>query len=391
MARADCRGVEMIVEVYTPPTLEKPSFERIWTTGRAQPISRDDKFFAYGTFSISIPFDFKEAQAFQKYNLVRIDNAYWGVIRGMSLSASGNSDTLAVKGIGLKGLTSSRITIAPGFSGYEGTQGYDAAMGATETVMKHFVQSNFFPAGSPTRQLPGFVLAPDLGRGNPNDKYKSRDERLSDVLKKLGEGAQIGYEITPNLEDNTLVFDVVEGVDRSASQRERPAVIFSPGLGSVQAQSYVDDDSDMRNVFYSTMSGYEFADEAYTAVYTRNDEPLPSGLYRWEQPLSISVNTPEAGQEYAEIKRLAMISAVDYEGEQSFSCDISGSRFVYGEDYNLGDIVTVRNENWGVSMDVRLVAMNISANSSGIAYKAEFGKAPLTLGEKIRRYAKNSR
>ena len=43
----------------------------------------------------------------------------------------------------------------------------------------------------------------------------------------------------------------------------------------------------------------------------------------------------------------------------SFECKtIPAGNFKYGVDYDLGDIVTIKKVNWGISQDLRLSAIN---------------------------------
>ena len=377
----------MEIKLYSAPTAETPAFVPLAVTYDAPSIQYVENFYTFGTFNFSIPAGAYNVGAFQKYLLVHINKEFWGIILSLDKNLDDSGDMLMVSGLCVKGLTSARETMPRSFSEAtpSGTAGFDTAIGTTEYCIKHFVQSNFFTAASPTRTVPDLIIAPDLGRGLPNDRYMTRYDRLSTVIQELGEAAEIGYTITPNLATGTLVFDCLEGADRSAEQSTNPRMIFSVDRKNIAAMQYQNNDMNMRNLFYATLSGSTFEDEAYTATYTRNDEPLPSGIYRWEQHLDISATHPTPGQEYDELKRLALIRAQSYTTVEAFSAVVLDTQQKYGVDYSVGDIVTVQNREWGVTMNTRLTAMATNASDGSVTRTATFGTAPVNFIARLRR------
>lgn len=378
----------MEIRIYKPPTWDEPHFIPVGLTYAASALRYTENFFTFGDFEITIPCAANKAEAFEKYLLVQIDRAFWGIILSAERHINAGGDMLTVSGLDLKGLTSSRFTLPPSFSdgGRGGTAGFDAVMGSTETCMKHFLRSNFFTEASPTRSVPGLVIAPDLERGLPDDRYMSRYDLLSDVLAELGRAANLGYVVTPDLAAGTLTFDCVQGENRSATQSERPRVLFTVERRNIADMKYTDSDRNMRNLFYATLSGAAYEDEAYTATYTREDgAELPSGICRWEQHLDISASHPTPGQEYDELKRLALIRAESYRTVEALSAEVLDTLYEYGRDYALGDIVTVQNRGWGVSIDARITSRTVNATAGGVTRSVTFGDAPVNPLARLRR------
>ena len=59
------------------------------------------------------------------------------------------------------------------------------------------------------------------------------------------------------------------------------------------------------------------------------------------------------------------------------------SSFVYCTDWDLGDIVTVRNKDWGVTMDSRITEVKeIYEATTGFALEVAFGNSVPTLSAK---------
>jgi hypothetical protein len=113
---------------------------------------------------------------------------------------------------------------------------------------------------------------------------------------------------------------------------------------------------------------------------------LPTGLNRWEQHLDISASHPVPGAELDELKRLALARAESYETVETFNAQVlQKNTMLYGTHYALGDIVTVKDSEWGISMHTRLTEMQIEATKDGLVHTATFGTAPISFIERLRR------
>lgn len=373
------------VRIFDPPEAGTPTFRSAGRATAATSVSTVERHWSPGSFSVEIPTEARHADKLSIGRLVLIDGSFWGVIDDVSMGADTSGDMLTVSGRQLKGLTMDRITIPPAFTSVTGAQGYDPASGSTEAVMKHFVDANLGPGAQAGRAVYGLELAPDLGRGVADDRYLSRHEVLADVLAALGECAGLGYDIVPDLQRHKFVFDVVEGADHSAAQSDRKRVVFDLRRKTAQSQSYAKHTTDSRNLFYATMAGSEFADETLTVTYTREGEETPTGIRRREKHLSISADTPTAGEEYDELMRLALIEMEGFKAAESFACEIIEGPYRYGVDYRVGDLVSVQNQAWGVVMHARLTEMKTDWTSGGVKRSAVFGTAPLNVFGRLKR------
>lgn len=377
----------MKVRAYAlPDSFDSPQFIPLSGPVKATHTSRIERFFTYGEFAVTMPYSTYNADRFKKYRALNIDRTYWGLILAQEKGVSETGNVLVVRGLCMKGITCSREAYPPGFTFEQvgGVAGYDAIRGSTETCMKHYINRNFFSEDSPTRRVPGLVIAADQNRGNPDDRYMTRFERVSGVLEELGTAAGIGYTIEPLLESGHIVFDCVEGVDRSAIQSDRPRIVFEIARKNVAHMNYINSDLNMRNVFYASLSGGEFVDDVYTATITREEE-LPAGIRRWEQHMDISASHPVPGAELDELRRLALLRAETYQTVETFEARILQTDKVYGVDYKLGDIVTAQNREYGISMHTRLTEMQIEGTPDSVIHTATFGSAPINPIERLRR------
>lgn len=377
----------MEIRIFDPPTARAPTFRTAGRATAATAVTTVERLYTPGYFTIEIPREARHGDKLEIGRLVLIGGAFWGLIDDLSLSANTSGDILTVSGRQLKGMTQDRITIPPAATQVVGAQGYDPADGPTETIMKHYVSVNMgADATLERRRIYGLEIAADQGRGIAQDKYLSRHEVLSDVLSALGEAAELGYDIRPDLSRHRFVFDVIQGVDHTALQSQRTRVLFDLARKTALSQQYQHNTSDSRNLFYTTMAGSEFADETLTVTYVREGEEEPEGLRRREKHLSVSADTPVAGEEYNELRRLALIQAEEFRPAESFQCEIAPEgRYIYGRDYQLGDLVSIRNAAWGVTMHARLTEMQTDYSASGITRTATFGAAPLNIISRLRR------
>lgn len=362
-----------------------PTFRVAGRATAATDVTLVERHWTPGCFTVSIHTGARHAERLTEGRLVLIDGAFWGIIDGVSFRAVSDGDVLTVEGRQLKGLTMDRITIPPDFTTVTGAQGYDTVAGPTETCMKHFVAGNMYNPAQPARIVYALQIAADQGRGTQEDKYMSRHDVLADVLAALGETSGLGYDIVPDLSAHKLVFDVDGGMDHTAGQSDRKRVIFDVRRKTALSQQYDHSLADSRNLFYTTMSGAEFADEALTVTYVREGEGEPVGIRRREKHLEVSVDTPTAGDEYNELRRLALIQAERYKPAECFTVEVGRGPYTYREDYRVGDLVTVRNRDWGAAMDARLTEMETRYTGGGITHTATFGTAPLTVFGRLKR------
>lgn len=379
-------GIE--IRLYRPVTAERAQFESAGLALDAASITTTDALSTPGDFAFTLPLGGRCADRVEKGLLVRIDKLFWGIIDGLSFGWDRGGPMVEVSGRQLKGLTADRITVPPLATEIAGAQGYDAYSGSTEAVIKHYVDANMVRALQAKRNYPGLLIALDRGRGRADDRYITRHDKLDEVLKSLCEAAGLGYDIAPDLDNGAYVFDVIQGADRSGVQGERPRVVFDIARRTAESQTYTTSQRDECNIFYATRSGAEFEDEALTMMYVRDGEEERGGIYRREQHLSVSADTPTAGQEYDELRRVALIEAENYKAADSFACKVMDSGLSFGRDYFVGDTVTVQNREWGILMHPMLTAMTTDYSAGGITRTATFGKAPLGVFGRLRRQIK---
>lgn len=159
---------------------------------------------------------------------------------------------------------------------------------------------------------------------------------IFDICKVWG----LGFRLLRRGDLSQLYFDIYSGSNRTSAQAILPAVIFTPELDNLQNTKELTSTENYRNV------AYVYSPAGMVKVYSPGVEPEVAGFERRILPVKIDsvdeeiTNVTEfltqRGQE--ELAKQRVVKAFDGEISQN-------SQFVYGRDYDLGDIVESRGEN----------------------------------------------
>ena len=336
-------------------------------------ITWTENLYEPGTWSMNLSALDTYAETLQQDNIisVRASNVYlWGIIRGIDDERTSTAAPIIRSGDDLKGYLKQRICLYP-MSGGD-LEGYDTVQGSTETVMKHYVTNNIVSPSNAKRKIPKFVIAPDQKRGVPDDKYMARFNPLTELLQEVGTTQEIGYQVNMDIASDTMVFDVVQGVDRSAEQSNRPRIIFDVDLSTAIDSRFVSDVENYRNAFYTTKNGARSEAEATTILVCRENEAEPEGRNRYETQIDVSVDDT-AVDVVEEMRNLARKEATNFEKDDTFTVELNGN-YIYNKDYYLGDFVTIRDRVLRRQDHVQLISVTHTWQGIGYKITGTFGK-----------------
>ena len=236
---------------------------------------------------------------------------------------------------------------------------HESVTGTVETVMRHFVNTQMINPSDPNRKFPNLVLAPNQNRG-VRISEQSRYDNLAEKLTELSQLHHLGWNIVLDFTNKQFVFTVMQGLDLTASQQERPAAIFSTEFETLESLSYLESDLEYKNFAVVAGQGegldrriisvgdtssvgpdrFEmFVDARDVSEETDDDEPQP-------RPVGdIIADLTKRGSE----KLSEHVQEVFLNGQA-----LTSSRLMYERDYDLGDTVTLQDKGWGVTMDTRI-------------------------------------
>lgn len=257
--------------------------------------------------------------------------------RQISVDVSGRpSEQWTVAGREVLGILGDRLCL----HGVSTGTGYDVQTGPAETVMRHYVDANAINPADLARIVPFLSLAPvDGGRGGTT-KQSARFDVLTDLLESICAASGLGYRGRWSWDDRRLYFEVLRGVDRSAS------VKLSPALGNCTIKGYHESTNLAPSVAVVAGQG-EAADRMVVDV---GKEAGLCGLVRRERFIDARDLTTEADLRQRGAEKLAedgdtTTLEIEY---------IQTAAYQYGDDFDIGDVVHVEYPDIA-AMDARIV------------------------------------
>lgn len=275
--------------------------------------------------------------------------------RQISVDVSGRpSEQWTVAGRELLGILGDRLCL----HGVSTGTGYDDLVGAAETAMRHYVDVNAINPANPTRIVPFLSLATTDDERGGTVTQRARFDVLTDLLESICAASGLGYRGGWSWDDRRLVFEVVQGIDRTDS------VILSPALGNCTIKGYNESTSLAPSV--AVVAGQGVAEERLIAE-TATDIGL-TGFARRE----LFVDARDCETEPELLQRGTEKLAEDGDTTTLEVEYIQTASYRYGEDFDLGDIVHVEYPDIA-AIDTRIVEITEE-------YAREGENITLTLG-----------
>lgn len=243
--------------------------------------------------------------------------------------------------------------------------------GTAENAIRRLVDENAITPIDNNRVIPRLVLGVAAGLTDTIDKQVT-GEHLDKVITEICTTYNYGWDIF--ITNNTLVFVVYAGSDRSYSQTERPYVVFSDDFENLYNTDYQLTTEEYANTTLIGGEG-EGLERVYATVNNTN-----SGLDRYETFTDARDISSNKGSEN-EIDATTYLNLLLERGRENlatlsytegFSGEVlSDVAFKYGEDFFIGDMVTVINK-YGIQKNVRVLSAIESEDESGVKLLPQF-------------------
>lgn len=257
----------------------------------------------------------------------------------------GGVATTTVSGRAFGGLLAERDCVPPA------GQMHDTRAGvAPETAMKGYVTAHAGPGAPAVARLPGLAVAADLARpAGITATYQARYQYVADLLAEIGQPVGIGWQVTLDETSGELVFDVIVGRDRAAE-----GIVFDVAFDTATAADWLASDLDRKTVVRVLGQG-EGAARTVVVVWLGMDQgaPEPAGFDRRVLVLDARDLTTIEGLRQRGFAKLAEMAATD---RFEVAVNQHGS-FRYRRDWDLGDLVAIRDEGWEIDRVVRVVGV----------------------------------
>lgn len=244
-----------------------------------------------------------------------------------------NGDYLTISGRSAESIIGRRII--PKQANYSGT---------TENVIRQMMIDNIIDPVDPWRKMDFVSLGTARGWTESIDKQVT-GKNLLETISDLCVSENYGFELV--FSNGTFTFELFKGVDRTFDQTANQYVIFSPTFENLGNTEYSRDTTTYYNSVFVAGQG-----EGSNRYIVEADNEEKTGLFlreKWIDSRNTS-RTTDDGELTVEAYRDLLIQQGKEELEiakekTTFGGEILNTNtYIYGVDYNLGDVVQIVNE-----------------------------------------------
>lgn len=334
-----------------------------------------DRYNEYGDFEIYTSANSKLLELVQlDYYLWMKDTEHMMIVESISIETdSEDGDHLTISGRSLESILDRRVI-----------WNQTIFKGKLQNGIKRLLDQNVISPLLVDRKISNFVFQESKDERITSltmDAQYTGDE-LYEAISELCKKNNIGFKIILN-ESNEFVFSLYIGEDRSRNQSKLPYVIFSPTYDNLTSSSFVESKKLFKNV--NLVAG-----EGEGSARKKVSVGKASGLERREmftdaRDLSTTTeNGTISNDEYnKQLKQRGAVKLSDNNDINSFAAEIAPKiSYVYGKDYNLGDIVQVSNE-YGKRKAQRISELTFTQTSTGNKVYPTFSKVIDDVAEDV--------
>lgn len=359
------------------------TFDSIGEVNQYESLIWPDKFNGFGTFELWAPITDENSQYFKKGNILWCggDNAAVVEIVKSEIDEIGTK-TYNVKGRTLEMLLTTRIIW--------GT--YNAVNKDASTAMYEIVNQNCVNPSNANRKIPYLKLAEDLKFGGKITYQKTGGE-VYDSLSTIASTHDLGFSVLFKPKTKELIFEVVEGIDRTVEQSTNDPVEFSTELEDLLSSSYYTNDQDVKNVAFVQGEGSGSSRKSVTSGEADSKGFGRRELYvdaRDLQSTSVDENGEEQNLSPTEYTQVLTQRGDDKLSEckttETFEAQIrvfGDVQYEFGVDYKKGDKVTVRDEQLNVVVSARITEVQEEFDDE-YALVLTFGYSYPTIMQKVK-------
>ena len=351
-----------------PIRIISPALDLLGEVDNYLSLSFSRSYHSPGEFQLVTNWKVQNAGQLDINNLIMLgaDPLNAGIIRHKELKTSERGEEiLTIKGFSLGTILRQRITIPPV------GESHDIQEANAETVMKHYVRRNCLDVDG--MEFPFLVIAENQNRGE-NIKWQTRYKNLCDELEQMSLLTGLGWHIYPDFSSRMWVFDVFNGRNFTAGQNIKPPVIFSPEFDNIKSQEYVD--SIINYATYAIVAGQDEGADREIAMLGSD----ATGLDRHV----IFVDARDV-QDVDDLPARGEVKLAEHQRVISFQAEVlPAGPFTYQQDWDVGDIVTIQNKNWNLTMDSRITAVEEIYEPGGLKLNVSFGNSLPTLSQKLK-------
>ncbi|MGL4730322.1 MAG: siphovirus ReqiPepy6 Gp37-like family protein [Clostridium sp.] len=336
-------------------------------------------YYAAGFFELTCSLTLENLELLKKDNVIYKSDGEAAFIhyRNIKLNSKGE-ETLYIKGSFLTAILKRRII-------WEQL----CFSGKVEELYRKIINENCINPSNVDRKIPLLKLG-ELKNYTDDIAYQNSYGNVLEQLGKLSETYGIGYRISLNYTDLTLEFEVYKGLDRTDGQNINDKAIFSREYENVLEQDYVESIGDYKNTCLIAGEG-EGLERKITCIENG------TGLDRYEMYVDARdiQNTKYEDDVETTIPDSEYLPMLIQRGEEKLDnhksietfdsiINVNQDNLVYKKDYDLGDIVTIFDNKWGITLDTRITEVEEIYQGSKVDINIIFGNDMPTIYNKLK-------
>lgn len=355
------------------------------------------RFHKSGEFQLNCMFDINTLNLLKPENIIyRKDDLEAGYIETLQIKLNETGqEYLEIKGKFLTNYLNSRIS-------WERIK-FD---GGLESLIRKLINDNIINPKNINRKISNLVLG-DIKGFNENIKYSDSFGNILGQLEKISTTNNIGFRNILDIKTKKIIFDLYKGVNRTANNSSIAPCIFSREFENILNQEYVNSFNNYKNTTLIAGAG---EGSARKITYMENG----IGLDRHE--LYVDARDISDKEE-----KTRMVEDRDLEGniigehEETYEAEIPWDRYeplllqrgkeklseckkietfnskiniqsnnVYKKDYDLGDVVTIRDKKWNLMINERITEIEEIFDNNGKSVNVMFGNQIPSIIDKIK-------
>ena len=379
-------------------TMEDTTLEPIKVIQDYTSISYTPKFDDVGSFTLTMPFSKEYFKLFLPENnlekVLLIEDGIVGICQKISCDLKDKSETLKIQGsLGEAFLDNSILNNYP----YQVPANPDVEDPYTIQSHIQYVLNDSAVLNNTLWEALRFVPIQTDTSFIPNNDVQVGMSTFGEFIRTLCKSCNKGYKVRLNAQTRKLDFSLCDFTDRGSTSNS-PVIIsrdfaaISSSKFSLNTQQYknklrvwtefdVSDPHDQHISAYMSIDYDEYDKRPHTKKEIRADY-IKVDVSSEEQITTIS-------QGYGRLQANGKKALYDYSYVKSYECNLQTENrenvYKFGEDYQLGDVLCVRDSRLDLTLDVRLLEYTQTYNTSGKYFDPTFGVSQPTLNAVLKK------
>lgn len=255
-----------------------------------------------------------------------------------------------------------------------------------ESIIYTMLTQQVISPSDAKRAIPDIVLGTAALADTEKVSYQNTGGNVGDSIASICASSGIGFRLSYHPSDKQMLFELYEGNDRTIEQRVLPQALFSTEYENILSTSYNLNTQDMKNVALvaGEDSGVDRKTTSVGVAYGKSRREYFVDA-RDIQSTNSDGMTISAEDYIALLKQRGTEKLADVRESQSFDCTVNTvGNIQYGQDYFLGDLVTVYDSLLNLQLNARISEVQHALTSFGEELYITFGFGPMTLTKKLR-------